>query len=124
MKAGKLRGAPATLTGDYFELSTRNAAYDDRLHDALCFDRRCEIFERRLIHVCARLVFTAVQQIDWNLAQFVFGASLVVRGSAQQGVETATESLLLCHYAARSASRRRISPANARYACAPFDCTS
>ncbi|MNU71047.1 hypothetical protein D3C71_604690 [compost metagenome] len=72
---GLLTRAPATFTSDDLEAATANRAHHDRLHHALRLDRRCQFFQRLRIHVAARLVFAALQQIQRQVLQFA-GVSL------------------------------------------------
>ncbi len=74
VQARELCGAPAALARD--DLVTRLAValrrqrpHDDRLDDALRFDRLGELRERVVAHVDARLVAAALEEVDGHLAE-------------------------------------------------------
>src|SRR5207302_10198654 len=60
---GELRCAPSPLTGDDLKL-VAGAADDNRLNDAVGFDRIGELLELRAIDLLARLVLVGHKAID------------------------------------------------------------
>ncbi|MNF95098.1 hypothetical protein D3C84_778360 [compost metagenome] len=66
---GLLAGAPAALTGDDLETTATDRANHDRLHDALRLDRQRQLFECLRIHITARLILAALEQVQWQVLQ-------------------------------------------------------
>ena len=135
-ETGLLRGAPTPLAGDDLK-SFADVPDDDRLNDAVRFDRSREIVEARVIDVAARLERVGRESID---VEFNRPGARFRRGR-DEGAQAFTESWAFFHsdkcnhedvrafvvslrYAAVAADRSNISRARARYASAPRDLTS
>ena len=98
IEAGHLRGTPAAFPGnDLVTLRAFAACHrpgNDRLDNTLRPNRVCEVLERILADVGARLIPAAFEQFDWNLSKLIGLCRTCDRlrignGLAQQCVETA-----------------------------------
>ena len=113
LEACQLCGAPAAFAGN--DLVAHGAAVrglhrscNDRLDDALCFDRPRQILQAVLTHIHAWLILATLQLLDGYLFQNIAGERCLAnclrcrsgRGGGrltQKGIKTPAQALFLGH---------------------------
>ena len=71
IKPRLLSGTPAALTGNDFIIPTGQLTGDDGLQHTLLGNGVGEIIKRLFIHLTARLKLPSLQQLNWQLLQFI-----------------------------------------------------
>jgi len=112
LQAGELGGAPAAFAGDDFVFVVADGAHDDGLHHALGANRVGQLVEGFRMHIQARLITPALNQVNGQFPQRAFRGTCLARGGsrgrggAKQRIQPPAQSSFFRSHQRRTCSRR------------------